>query len=320
MNGVGSVGAVGTMRTAGDAGVIDPTTGRSLLPPPSLGDDQMDTMALLYLMQTKMREQGMKDGKQAVEINHAAVQDALRKEHEALQKAVDEGKKGGFWDDFGKTMLTVAKVAAVVGSIALAIGTCGAGTAVAVLAIAGAVMSTAGFVQGEFHVLEKLGVDADTAKWIGLGLSIGGAACSVGAGLASTAAAAGDAADAGANAGQATQTTASAADAGQAGSSAASGSNAFTTGSRVAGVASGAATIAGGAAKIEAGDAHADEQQSMAEALKEQTKAQWLQRQLLALVDAMKDSDQSDGRVLDGIRGAMATHGDTLVTSASMRA
>lgn len=280
--GVTSVGAVGSWyQTSGETPLVDPTTGKTLLPPPSLGDDQLDTMALLYLMQTKLREQGMKDAKTSVEVKHADIKEALRKEHEALQKAVEQAKKGGFWDSVESAMITVAKVAAVAASVALAVGTGGVGV-VGALAIAGAVMSSAGFTQGEFHVLEKLGVDSDTASWIGTGLLIGGAASSLGAGLLS---------------------------AGSAG----------TTGVRVASVVGGTAAVAGGVAKIEAGDAHANELHSMADALHEQMKAQWLQQRLLSMIDALKDSDESDARVLDGIRGAMMTKGDTLVAS-SMRA
>lgn len=261
------------------------------MPPPTLDEGQADALAMLFLLQTKMREEGMKAGKIAVEVKHDGVRAALQKESEALAQAVEAGNGKGFWDDVGGTLLTVAEVAAVVGSIALAVVSCGAATGVAVLAIAGAVMSTAGFVQGEFHVLEKLGVDASVGDAIGLGLSIGGAACSVGAGVAAAAA-----------------TTAQAAQASKLG-------NVASTTATVSGTAAGGVTIAAGGARIASAEAQADAADAGAEALKEQLRAQWLQKQIESIIEELKGSDASDGRILDGMRVAMMTRGDTLLSS-----
>jgi hypothetical protein len=54
---------------------------------------------------------------------------------------------------------------------------------VVILAIAGAAASTAGCVESETHVLQKLGVDAKADGWITVGLSLGGAVATGGAGL-----------------------------------------------------------------------------------------------------------------------------------------
>ena len=123
-----------------------------------------------------------------------------------------------FWKDLASTGATVAKWAAVVGSVALAVGltATGAGAPAAGLAIAAAVMTVAGATESEFGVLEKLGVDPKAAQWIGLGLSVGGAAVGAGAGIVASGAqnaqaanaAAGVSGSAGADASEASATAA----------------------------------------------------------------------------------------------------------------
>lgn len=89
-----------------------------------------------------------------------------------------------FWADLEKGALEVAKWGAVAGSVALAVGSFGAAAPVAGLAILGAVMSCAAAADSTFHVLEKCGVDKDTAMWIDIGLCVGGALCSGASGVA----------------------------------------------------------------------------------------------------------------------------------------
>ncbi len=294
MNSVATVGAAQGAASAAGASIpqlIDPSTGESLLPPPSLGDEQMDTMALLFLMQTKLREQNMKGGHTAIEVKNKEKLAALERESERLAAAVEAHEEKGFWDKLGSALLTVAKVAAVVGSIAVAVASCGAGTGLAALAIAGAVLSTAGFAQSELHVLEKLGVDAETAGYVGLGLSLGGAACSVGAGVVTTLGAAG-------NAAQLSKI-----------------GNIASTGSKVSMMASGGAMIAAGGSRIAGANASAEAEHASAEALKEQLRAQRMQRLIEQIIEELKGSDESDARVLDGLRGAMLTKGETLIAS-----
>ena len=93
------------------------------------------------------------------------------------------GQAARLLERLGSVCGEVAKAASVVASIAAAVGTCGAATPLAAVAIGGAVLSTAGFLDGETHVLQKLGVDAGTADLVDMGMSLAGVAGSAGAGL-----------------------------------------------------------------------------------------------------------------------------------------
>ncbi|AKU99916.1 hypothetical protein AKJ09_06580 [Labilithrix luteola] len=89
-----------------------------------------------------------------------------------------------FWADLEKGALEVGKWAAVAGSVALAVVSLGSAAPVAALAIAGAVLSCASTADSEFGIMEKMGVDKETAGWIDVGMAIGGALCGGAAGLA----------------------------------------------------------------------------------------------------------------------------------------
>jgi hypothetical protein len=100
-----------------------------------------------------------------------------------------------FWQDVADFAGKLGEAAAVAGSTAVAVASFGAASGLTVgvvLAFAAAAASTAGMIESETHVLQKLGVDAKTDGWLTLGLSVGGAALSAGAGFANTAAAAAD--------------------------------------------------------------------------------------------------------------------------------
>jgi hypothetical protein len=76
----------------------------------------------------------------------------------------------------------VGRWAAVGLAVVVAVGTLGAAAPVAAFAIAGAVMSMAAACQGQWHVFEKAGLDPAQASMLGLGMSLAGAACTLGAG------------------------------------------------------------------------------------------------------------------------------------------
>lgn len=134
-----------------------------------------------------------------------------------------------FWGDVKQIAMVVAEAAATIGSIA-SFGTASAGAA-ALIAV-GIAMSAAGFAESNFQVLEKMGADPEVAKWVGIGVAIGGAACSLGAGALNAASAAGSAADA------ATQGTDAVAQA---------SSTASRVGSAMSAVGGGASIVGGGA-------------------------------------------------------------------------
>jgi hypothetical protein len=256
-----------------------------LLPTPS-GDAQADAMSWMYLFTSKQQALDVSNGRDNINRVQQQRAEAYKQEIEAIKKAIEAASHHSFWDSVASIALTVGKVAAVVGSIAVAVGTGGAGV-VGVIAVAGAVLSTAGFVEGEAHVLEKLGVDEGAATWIGIGLSIGGAACTGGAALM-------------ASSGEISEVA--------------------TTVEKVSAATTGAATIAGGAAKIEAGQYKADQEDALADAAKAQMDQARMQRLILMILSELESSQGSDDKTLGALRGAVTTKGETLVSTTAMRA
>lgn len=256
-----------------------------LLPTPS-GDAQADAMSWMYLLTSKQQALDVSNGRDNINRVQEQRAEAYKQEIEAIKQAIEAASHHSFWDSVASVALTIGKVAAVVGSIAVAVGTGGAGV-VGVIAVAGALLSSAGFVEGEAHVLEKLGVDEGTATWVGIGLSVGGAACTGGAALA--------------------------ADAGEISATA-------CTIQKVATATTGAAAMAGGVAKIEAGQYQGDQEDALADAAKAQMDQARMQRLLFMILDQLKSSEASDDNTLRALRGALSTKGDTLVLTTSMRA
>lgn len=150
--------------------------------PDALGS--ADPLSMLYLFESSDQQLGADEGTKKVAALQSERHQAIEQEQRAIQQAVDASKQHGFWDTLGSICGEVAKVAAVVASIAAAVGTLGAATPIAAVAIAGAVLSSASFADSELHVLHALGVDDQTTGWVDLGMSLGGAALSVGAGVA----------------------------------------------------------------------------------------------------------------------------------------
>jgi hypothetical protein len=202
-----------------------------------------------------------------------------------------------FWKDLESGGQEIGKWAAVAGSITLAGATLGAETPVAavvtVLVVTGAAASTAGAAESDFHVLEKMGVDSTTAGWIGLGLSVGGALSSGGAGLA---AAGGTASEA----------------------------SAFLRGLNTAGTvtdagAGAADVVSGGASAVVAGYekraqlAQADEQAA-------EFNIQHLETRMQQILDALQQSYQTSATDLSSVTTAQTHNSQALMGLASMRA
>ncbi|HKO52313.1 MAG TPA: hypothetical protein VJV79_31610 [Polyangiaceae bacterium] len=264
-----------------------------LLPLPNGGDAQTDAMTWLYLFVSKQKSLDVSSGKSTIENTQRMRDEAYKQELEAIKQAVEAAEHSSFWDSLASVALDIGKVAAIVGSVAVAVGTGGAGI-VGVIAVAGALLSTASFVEGEAHVLSKLGVDEGTASWIGVGLAIGGAACSGGAGLV-----------AGAGSGVAQASTLQ---------------KVATTSGDVASVASGAATAAGGAAKIASKQYAGDQTDALADATGAQMIQGRLQRFLLMMLADLKAAQESDDATLGALRGALKAKAETLVLTTTMRA
>ncbi len=254
-----------------------------ILPPPTGGEGSIDALSILFLVESKDRDLNLQRGKGDVTSAQKSQHDALAELEKAISDANEAAKHHSFWDDFGGVFATVAKVAAVVASVAAAVATAGAATPLAALAIAGACLSTAGFIQGEFHVLEKLGVSPEAAGWIGTGMSLGAGA------LATSGTAAAGAAETG---GSATDGVAQVARGG-------------------ATVVAGAATVTSGIAHIESGRFKAKQDHALADASMDDATWRMLQRRVAVLLDELRDSDQSSGRVLDRMGKTMIAKAET---------
>lgn len=204
---------------------------------------------------------------------------------EGFEKAGDATVNNrAFMEDLEKGALEVGKWAAVAGSVALAVCSCGAAAPIAALAIVGAVASCAAAADSTFGIMEKLGVDKDTAMWIDVGLSIGGAVCSGGAGIGMAL-----------------------------GNSASAVNTAVRTGAIIADGAAGASTVVGAAAKMRV--AKFDEQAKLAAAdvQEAQQTQQRIERRIQALLDTMKDALESHGRGLKRVGEAMTDFNATRV-------
>lgn len=271
----------GHRATAPVRGAADP----SLLPAPGPGAlAGSDAMSMLYYFESKDGQDGVKTGEKRIQGLDVERKQALDKELQAIQKQDDAASHHDFWSDLGNVCGEVAKVASVVASIAAAVGTCGAATPLAALAIGGAILSTAAFTDGELHVLQKLGVDEKTAGLVDMGMSLAGAATSVGAGLA-------------------------------AGGTAAS--NATEMVGRTAAVAAGVATVGKGASEIEAGEALADEDRALAAQVAAQSQTGTLQRSVQHVIDEVKDSDHKSKQYLKTIADTQAVQMQTMTIATS---
>ncbi len=204
-----------------------------------------------------------------------------------LDKMVNSPK---FWGDVKQIAMAVAEAAATIGSIA-SFGTASAGAA-ALIAV-GIAMSATGFAESNFQVLEKMGADPEVAKWVGVGVAIGGAACSCGAGLVNAGTAAGSAADA------ATQGTDAAA-------------QASSTASRVGGAMSavgGGASIVGGGAGIATSVFAYDATQAEIAAEKARQHSAFIERLAEAIVADLKaDEKRNEKDRQTAVKGVEASN------------
>lgn len=297
-----------------------PGAAPAILPPPTSGDGASDAMSILYLVESKDRDLKLQGGKADVQSAQKSEHDALKALEKAINDANEAAQHHSFWDDFGSVFGKIAKVAAVVASVAAAFATAGAATPLAALAIAGAGLSVAGFVQGEFHVLEKLGVSPEAAGWIGTGLSLGGAAMSLGASAAASGAsvAASGAAETGTQAGASASATTGATEAAETGARATTDVAATVRGGAT--VVAGGATVTSGIARIESGHFKEKQDHALADASMDDATWRMLQRRVVALLDDLRESDQSSGRTLDRIGKTMTAKAETVAMTVQWRA
>ncbi len=290
MNGVAiNMISVSNTRSAPAGTANIPTAPASALPAAS--PPQPDALECLYAVLAKDRETGVREAGERLKFGQKVRRDAIQRQKEAVEKAMRAQKKGGFWKKLAKTCTHVARAATVVASVAVAVGSAGAATPVAILAIAGASISAASFAQGELHVLQKLGVDDSWADKIGTGLSVASVVCMIG--TLGVGALASDAVE--------------------------EGSKTVDVVSRAATGVGGASEAVGGVATIETGKFEAEAQEATSDAVQAKLDNKAVDRQILAVLDALEESERSDARAEGVVRATMETKATTLV-SASGRA
>ena len=146
-----------------------------LLPEPQfLSDD--DALAGFLALESRSRNVSLSRAVRNIDALRQERRVEWEKQKAALCEAAKAHEDSGFWGSIGEICGTIGKVAAVVTSVAAAVSTGGAGLPFA-LAVAGACLSTAALAQGEFQILQELGVDGETAGYIELGLVVGGVVC-----------------------------------------------------------------------------------------------------------------------------------------------
>lgn len=257
-----------------------------VLPLPAPGSLPDDPLSFLYLFESRDRQLGVEDGSKKLIALQGERHAELRKEQDAIRQAVDAEQQHGFWDGLGDVFGQIAKVAAVVASVAAAVATAGAAAPLAAIAIGGAVLSSAALVDGELHVLQKLGVDAKTAGIVDMGMSIGGAVSSVGAGIAAGARAT---------------------------------SAATTVLERGGAVVAGLGQVGKGVSTIEAGCAQARDDQAAADQIASRGRSEHLQRMILLLLDSTRGSDEQSGAIEKTIVSAKTIQNDTMAGVTSMK-
>jgi hypothetical protein len=256
------------------------------LPGPADGALPADPLSWLYLFESTDRQLGVGEGTKKLLALQSEGHQKLLDEQQAIGQAIAAESSHSFWDDLGGAFGQIAKVAAVVASLAAVVATAGAATPIAAIAIGGAVLSSAGFVDGEVHVLQKLGVDDRTAGWIDVGLSTGGAICSAGAGVVAGGRAA---------------------------------SSAISALERGGAVVAGAGAVGKGASVIAAGAAQARADQAQADAIAGRAQSDHLQRMILLLIDRTRDSDGESNGILRTIARTKTIQADTLSGVSSVR-
>jgi len=254
----------------------------SLLPEPSAGSlAGTDALSLLFLFESK---EGKNDEKSAsVKLNAIETErhDAVQKEQEAIQKAVEASQHQSFWDDLGNVCGEIAKVAGLVAAVAAAIGTAGA---LAPVAWAGVALSSAGLLDGETHLLQKLGVSADVAGWIDAGLSLGGGVTAAGAALFGEKAAA------------------------------AVATKAVSTASVVV---SGVTSIGKGASEVESAHERAESDRAAADEVAAQATSDHLGRMIESLLIQLKSSDEKSQHIMSTIAQTKTIQNETVLAAAA---
>jgi hypothetical protein len=283
-----SAGACASPWPSGPTDAAQPTptvASASLMPDPDVtvlaGGD---ALSLMYFFEAKDQSLSVDGGTARIQGLQAERNRSFVQERQAIAKEDNAAKSGGFWGDMGHILGDVAKVAGIVAAVAVTVCTAGTAAPVAALAIAGILLSSASFVDGEFHVLQKLGVDPKAAGWVDTGMAVVGAVCSFGAGAAS------------------------------AGGAAAGAASAIGRG---ASVASGVASMAQGASTIEVGQAQSASDEASADQVQAQVQSADALRFMQVVITETETSDDAAKQIMATITVTKGIQNDTAVQAAT---
>jgi hypothetical protein len=255
----------------------------SLLPEPQPLSDG-DALAGFLALESRARNLSLGRAIRNIEALRQERRVEWEKQKAALLEAARAHEDSGFWGSIGKICGAIGKVAAVVSSAAVAVSTGGAGLPL-VLAVAGVCLSTAALAQGEFDILQELGVDAEVSEYIELGLVLGSVVCTAGAAYSG-----------GAETATRFQKIAS-------------------TAEKVSTAAAGGATITAGIATCEKFAADADAEDRYADAATAHLNETRLDRMLTRILDDLEDNERQYRQTVRVAKGAMEIEDNTVLLS-----
>ncbi|MFO0667812.1 MAG: hypothetical protein U0174_27915 [Polyangiaceae bacterium] len=131
----------------------------SLLPKPALTDPKM----ALYSLLASRRDANAEVAKSDVTAKRNEEQRAMDEADRALERQREAEENKSFWDVLGDIFSVVTIAATAVATL------CTGGA----MAVASCALTAASVVEQKGHVLEELGVDAEIARWVGVGCSVG---------------------------------------------------------------------------------------------------------------------------------------------------
>jgi len=260
-----------------------PSGSASLLPEPQSPSDD-DAIAGLLALESRSRNLSLSRGIRNIQSLRQERRVEWEKQKASVAEAARAQEESSFWGSVGEICGVIGKVAAVVTSAAVAVSTGGAGLPF-VLAVAGACLSATALAQGEFEILQELGVDAETSAWIELGMGIGGVACTGTAAIFGGAAAATQA-----------QKVAS-------------------TAEKISTAAAGGTTIVAGVAIRRKYAADVDAEERYADAASSHLEETRLDRMFARILDDLEESEKSYRQTTRLAKGAMEMKDSTLLLS-----
>jgi hypothetical protein len=233
-------------------------------------------MTALYAAVMGEQQDSLRSGQVRVAENARARDAALRAQQDAIARA-ERDQPSGFLCEFEKIAMDVAKVAAIVGSVAVTVATAGAGSPLIVAAAL--TLSIGGAVVSETHCL------GDASPWVGLGLTLAGSAFGVGLSM------------------------------GVSGLS--SGMQMLATGGRITEGAGGAFSLFGGGAHIVNGAARAQVELDLVDETQEKEHAERIGRLTAGILSDLQSENRSYAGELEVVQSTLQTLDENQVALAS---